>query len=166
LAVSGLPVDRFCFEGFLPRKEGPRAQRLAELADEPRTMVFFEAPHRLADSAAAMAAAFGPDRSAAICRELTKTYEQVIRGPLSELAQWATGEVLGEITVVVSGVVDEPVAADQSQSWVALAEELQRQGIDRKQAIAEVARRNGVPKRQVYAAMVLAKPQRLDESGR
>ena len=98
LALSGLPVDRFCFEGFLPRKAGERARRLAELADEPRTMVFFEAPHRLAATLAAMAEAFGAERPAAVCRELTKTYEEVRRGPLAELAAWAGGGVRGEIT--------------------------------------------------------------------
>src|SRR5215510_10769660 len=97
LAVSGLPVDRFCFEGFLPRKAGERRARLAELAAEPRTCVYFEAPHRLAESLAAMADAFGGDRGAAVCRELTKTYEEVKRGPLSELAAWAAEGVKGEI---------------------------------------------------------------------
>ena len=89
LAVSGLPVDRFCFEGFLPRKGGERSRRLAELAAEPRTMVFFEAPHRTGAALSAMAGAFGDDRPAAVCRELTKTYEEVRRGPLAELAEWA-----------------------------------------------------------------------------
>ncbi len=103
LAVSGLPVDRFCFEGFLPRKAGERARRLAELAAEPRTMVFFEAPHRTAEALAAMVEAFGPDRPAAVCRELTKTYEEIRRGPLAELAAWAAGEVRGEVTLVVAG---------------------------------------------------------------
>ena len=89
LAVSGLPVDRFCFEGFLPRKQGERARRLAALADEERTMVFFEAPHRTEAALAAMAEAWGDDRAAAVCRELTKTHEEVRRGPLAELAAWA-----------------------------------------------------------------------------
>jgi len=110
LAVSGLPVDRFCFEGFLPRKAGERARSLAALAGEPRTMVFFEAPHRLGVTLAAMAEAFGAQRAAAVCRELTKTYEEVRRGPLAELATWAMGEVRGEIIVVVSGA--PAVAAD------------------------------------------------------
>ena len=91
LAVSGLPVDRFCFEGFLPRKQGERARRLAALADEERTMVFFEAPHRTEAALAAMAEAWGGDRSAAVCRELTKTHEEVRRGPVAELAAWAGG---------------------------------------------------------------------------
>src|SRR5919112_2552765 len=103
LAVSGLPVDRFCFEGFLPRKAGERSRRLDELSGEPRTMVFFEAPHRTAATLTALAEAFGRDRHAAVCRELTKTHEEVVRGPLSELAAWAAGGVRGELTLVVAG---------------------------------------------------------------
>ncbi|WP_148204489.1 16S rRNA (cytidine(1402)-2'-O)-methyltransferase [Acidothermus cellulolyticus] len=103
LVVSGLPVDRFCFEGFLPRRQAGRRSRLAELADEPRTMVFFEAPHRLAATLADMAAVLGPERRAAACRELTKTYEEVRRGSLVELASWAASGVRGEVTLVVAG---------------------------------------------------------------
>ena len=103
LAVSGLPVDRFCFEGFLPRKPGERTRALAELREERLTMVFFEAPHRLAVMLAAMAEAFGDDRGAAVCRELTKTYEEVVRGPLHELAAWAADGVRGEVVLVVGG---------------------------------------------------------------
>ncbi len=108
LALSGLPTDRFCFEGFLPRKAGDRSRALAALADEPRTLVFFEAPHRVAETLAAMADAFGADRAAAVARELTKTYEEVKRGTLGELAEWARGTVKGEISVVVGGA---PAAA-------------------------------------------------------
>src|SRR5690242_17417074 len=96
LAVSGLPVDRFCFEGFAPRKAGERARRFGALAAEERTMVFFESPHRTAATLEAMASAFGADRPAAVCRELTKTYEEVRRGPLGELASWAADGVRGE----------------------------------------------------------------------
>src|SRR5258707_2121644 len=103
VAVSGLPTDRFCFEGFVPRKAGERARRLAGLRAERRTMVFFESPRRLAKTLADMVAAFGPDRRAAVCRELTKTHEEVRRGPLTELAHWAERGVLGEITLVVGG---------------------------------------------------------------
>lgn len=103
LALSGLPVDRFCFEGFLPRKAGERLGRLREVADERRTLVYFEAPHRLDDTLAAMAEVFGAERRAAVCRELTKTYEEVKRGGLGELAAWAVEGVRGEITVVVEG---------------------------------------------------------------
>ena len=103
LAVSGLPVDRFCFEGFLPRKAGERARRLAALAAEERTLVFFEAPHRTAAALAAMAEAWGGERNAAVCRELTKTHEEVRRGSLAELAAWAAEGVRGEVTIVVAG---------------------------------------------------------------
>src|SRR6266540_752947 len=110
LAVSGLPVDRFCFEGFLPRKAGERSRVLAELSTERRTMVFFEAPHRLAASLAAIAEAFGADRRTVVCRELTKTYEEVRRGGAAELAAWAAAGVRGEITIVVAG--EQPAAAE------------------------------------------------------
>ncbi|GII97312.1 ribosomal RNA small subunit methyltransferase I [Sinosporangium siamense] len=152
LAVSGMPSDRFCFEGFPPRKPADRARRLTALADEERTMVFFEAPHRLAASLAAMATAFGATRQAAVCRELTKTYEEIRRGPLADLAAWAEGGVKGEITVVVAGHVPEPVTADLPT----LAAEVARReaaGIPRKQAIAEVAKSAGIPKRELYDAV-------------
>ena len=109
LAVSGLPTDRFCFEGFLPRKGGERRAALAALAAEPRTMVFYESPHRLAEALADAVGAFGADRAAAVCRELTKTHEEVRRGPLAELADWAAEGVRGEITLVVAGAVAGPV---------------------------------------------------------
>jgi 16S rRNA (cytidine1402-2'-O)-methyltransferase len=154
LAVSGLPVDRFCFEGFLPRKAGERSRVLAELSTERRTMVFFEAPHRLAASLAAIAEAFGADRRTVVCRELTKTYEEVRRGGAAELAEWAAAGVRGEITIVVAGA--QPAAAD---SWTPerLAAEVaadEEAGTPRKEAIAGVARRLGVPKRTVYDAVV------------
>src|SRR4051812_27592397 len=109
LALSGLATDRFCFEGFPPRKEGERRRTLEALAAEPRTMVFFEAPHRLPATLAAMAQAFGADRPAAVARELTKTYEEVRREPLGDLARWAAdSDVLGEITLVVAGRTATP----------------------------------------------------------
>jgi 16S rRNA (cytidine1402-2'-O)-methyltransferase len=157
LALSGLPVDRFCFEGFLPRKAGERAARLAEVAGERRTLVYFEAPHRLAVALGAMAAAFGADRPAAVCRELTKTYEEVRRGPLGELARWAGEGVRGEITVVVAGA--GPAATDRPEP-AALARpgaEREAAGQHRKEAIAEVARAAEVPKREVFDAVVAAR---------
>src|SRR5262245_8771477 len=108
VAVSGLPIDRFCFEGFVPRKAGERSRRLGGLRDERRTMVFFESPRRLARTLADMAAAFGPDRRAAVCRELTKTHEEIRRGTLAELEQWAAEGVLGEITLVIAGTPGAP----------------------------------------------------------
>jgi 16S rRNA (cytidine1402-2'-O)-methyltransferase len=149
LALSGLPVDRFTFEGFLPRKSG-------ELAKEPRTMVFFEAPHRLAASLGAIADAFGADRRTAVCRELTKTYEEVKRGTAAELAEWAEDGVRGEITLVVSGA--DPSARElgpeELASEVAADEEA---GTPRKQAISDVAKRFGIPKRTVYDAVLAAR---------
>jgi 16S rRNA (cytidine1402-2'-O)-methyltransferase len=149
LAVSGLPVDRFCFEGFLPRKAGERARRLAALSEEPRTMVFFEAPHRTEATLAAMAAAFGPDRPAAVCRELTKTHEEVVRDGLAALAAWAKDGVRGEVTLVVQGA-PEPGPVDDPATLVSLVAAAEAAGATRKDAIAEVARRAGVPKRDVY----------------
>jgi 16S rRNA (cytidine1402-2'-O)-methyltransferase len=153
LAVSGLPVDRFCFEGFLPRRPGERRSRLAALAAEPRTLVLFEAPHRLADTLDAMAAAFGPDRAAAVCRELTKTYEEVRRGPLDELATWAREGVRGEVTVVVAGA-PAPAVVDDPAELAARVAALEADGRPRKDAMAEVARASGVPRRVVYDAVV------------
>jgi 16S rRNA (cytidine1402-2'-O)-methyltransferase len=149
LAVSGLPVDRFCFEGFLPRKAGERARRLEALADEDRTMVFFEAPHRTQVALAAMAEAFGADRRAAVCRELTKTHEEVRRDALGNLAAWAGEGVRGEVTIVVAGA-DADAATTDPETLRALVASEESAGVPRKQAIADVARRSGVPKRVVY----------------
>ena len=150
LAVSGLPVDRFCFEGFLPRKAGERGRRLAALAAEERTMVFFEAPHRTEAALAAMAEALGEDRPAAVCRELTKTYEEVRRGPLGELVAWAAEGVRGEVTIVVEGSSGAPALGTDPGTLRAAVADLEASGSTRKEAIAEVARRAGLPKREVY----------------
>jgi 16S rRNA (cytidine1402-2'-O)-methyltransferase len=153
LAVSGLPVDRFCFEGFLPRKAGERARRLESLRDEPRTMVFFEAPHRTETALSAMADAFGPERPAAVCRELTKTHEEVRRGPLASLVGWAAEGVRGEVTIVVEGAAAHADVPHDPQVWRELVAELERDGLTRKDAILDVARRAGLPKREVYDAV-------------
>jgi 16S rRNA (cytidine1402-2'-O)-methyltransferase len=155
LALSGLPTDRFCFEGFPPRKPGERARALADLADERRTMVFFEAPHRLADLLEAMVEAFGADRPAAVCRELTKTYEEVLRDSLAGLLAWSrSGEVRGEIVVVVAG-------SERAQLSTAdlVAEVLARvdAGERLKEAVADVATAAGVAKRDLYAAALAAR---------
>ncbi|MEU2559283.1 16S rRNA (cytidine(1402)-2'-O)-methyltransferase [Streptomyces longispororuber] len=157
LALSGLPVDRFCFEGFLPRKAGERLARLREAAEERRTLVYFEAPHRLADALAAMAEAFGPGRRAAVCRELTKTYEEVRRGPLEELAAWAADGVRGEITVVVEGAPERDPADLDDGELVRRVRAREEAGERRKEAIAAVAADTGVPKRRVFDAVVAAK---------
>lgn len=168
LAVSGLPSDRFCFEGFPPRKAGERRRQFAELAGERRTLVFFESRHRLGATLSDLAAAFGPDRSAALCRELTKTHEEVIRGDLEVLVEWAqraaTGPV-GEVTLVVAGApagasaggsggasVDSAARVTAAQ-LVAEVDRLAAAGEDRKRALAIVARRFGVPKREVWSAV-------------
>ncbi|WP_299050058.1 16S rRNA (cytidine(1402)-2'-O)-methyltransferase [uncultured Nocardioides sp.] len=152
LAVSGLPVDRFCFEGFLPRKAGERATRLAGLAAEERTMVFFEAPHRTATTLAAMADAFGADRPGAVCRELTKTYEEVRRGGVAELAAWAEGGVRGEVTLVVAGATPPGPAdiADDADALRAAVGEQEAAGMSRKDAIKAVAAATGVGRRDLY----------------
>ncbi|MGH3358631.1 MAG: 16S rRNA (cytidine(1402)-2'-O)-methyltransferase [Nocardioidaceae bacterium] len=150
LALSGLPVDRFCFEGFPPRKDGERRRRFEELADERRTMVFFESPHRTEATLRAMASAFGDDRAAAVCRELTKTYEEVRRGPVAELAAWAAGGVRGEISIVVQGAAAGEVSMDE---LVAVVAEHEATGMSRRDAIAEVAARTGVRKRALFDAV-------------
>lgn len=154
LAVSGLPVDRFCFEGFLPRKGGERARALSALVGERRTMVFFEAPHRIEVSLRAMAEAFGPDRPAAVCRELTKTYEEVRRGGLAELADWSAEGVRGEITVVVGGATPRATSVEEAlpgiQERVAAGERL-------KDVCAEVAAQTGLSKKALYDAALAAR---------
>lgn len=156
LALSGLPTDRFCFEGFAPRKDGERARTFGALSDERRTMVFFESPHRVDATLAAMAAAWGADRPAAVCRELTKTYEEVLRGTLGELAARAAAEQLrGEICIVVAGA--EPPAAVQPADAVPEVQALVEAGVRLKDAVAQVATRVGVPKRDLYEAALAAR---------
>ncbi len=149
LALSGLPTDRFCFEGFLPRKAGERRRALAGLAGEPRTMVLYEAPHRLAALLEEAAAQLGPDRPAAVCRELTKTYEEVRRGPLAELAEWAREGVRGEITVVIGGAEGPSVGLEEATGMVA---ERVAGGERMSSAVAAVAARTGVNRRELYDA--------------
>lgn len=151
LALSGLPCDRFCFEGFLPRTGSARRSRLAELAAEPRTLVFFESTHRIAATLEDMASAFGPGRSAALCRELTKTYEEVRRAPLSELATQAA-EFKGEITLVVAGAEPRPAEDVSDDELRAMVEERVAGGSSRRDAVDAVSDAVGVPRKRVYAA--------------
>ena len=154
LALSGLATDRFTFEGFLPRSSGARLAHLETLRFEERTMVFFEAPHRITDSLRDAASILGSDRGAAVCREMTKTYEETVRGSLQELIDWSQSkEILGEITLVIAGV---PVGAavKSAQEIVARVREFESAGMDRKDAIATVAQESGLPKKVVYAAVV------------
>ena len=154
VALSGLPTDRFSFEGFPPRTAGARLATFEKLRFEERTMVFFEAPHRLIDSLLDCVNVFGPDRQAAICREMTKRYEETIRGNLKELSTWATNnEVLGEITLVIAGAVIDS-ASLTAADMVARVREFESAGMDRKGAIATVADEFGIAKRLVYAAVV------------
>ncbi|WP_326951667.1 16S rRNA (cytidine(1402)-2'-O)-methyltransferase [Amycolatopsis sp. NBC_01307] len=154
LALSGLPCDRFCFEGFAPRKPGERTKWLTSLVSEPRTVVFFESPHRLASLLADAAAALGADRRAAVCRELTKTYEEVKRGSLASLAEWAADGVRGEITVVLSGA--EPRAVSVADLVAEVADRVSA-GERLKSAAAEVAEATGVSKKELYDAVLAAR---------
>jgi 16S rRNA (cytidine1402-2'-O)-methyltransferase len=154
VALSGLPTDRFSFEGFPPRTAGARLATFEKLRFEERTMVFFEAPHRLAESLIDAVNVFGVDRLGAICREMTKRYEETIRGTLDELSTWASSnEVLGEITLVIAGAAMDS-AALTAADMVGRVREFESAGMDRKSAIATVAEEFGIAKRLVYAAVV------------
>ncbi|WBB56396.1 16S rRNA (cytidine(1402)-2'-O)-methyltransferase [Verrucosispora sp. WMMD573] len=151
LALSGLPCDRFCFEGFLPRAPGARRARLRALAAEERTLVLFEAPHRIAAALTDLADTFGPDRPAAVCRELTKTYEEVLRRPLGELARWAAdGDPRGEITLVVAGAPATPAVRPDDAALRAAVAEREAAGRSRRDAITDVAAEYGLRRRDVY----------------
>ena len=170
LAVSGLPSDRFCFEGFLPRKAGERSRRVASLADEPRTMVFFESRRRVGALLTELAAAFGADRAAVLCRELTKTHEEIRRGGLGDLAAGVAGEaggaggaaasgaaasgpVLGEITLVVAGAAGGGPQGTVEEAAAEVARR-ERAGVSRRDAVAAVAAERGLRRREVYNAVV------------
>ncbi|MER7452006.1 16S rRNA (cytidine(1402)-2'-O)-methyltransferase [Nocardia beijingensis] len=154
LALSALPVERFCFDGFPPRKSGQRREWLRTLLAEPRACVFFEAPHRLADCLADAVEILGGDRRAAVCRELTKTYEEVVRGTLAELAEWAVEGARGEITVVLAGA--EPASADPAD-LVDAVEARAATGLRLKDACAEVAAVHAVSRRELYDAVLAAR---------
>ncbi|MBL3686328.1 16S rRNA (cytidine(1402)-2'-O)-methyltransferase [Leucobacter zeae] len=154
LAVAGLPTDRFAFEGFLPRKSGERGRALAALAGEQRTLVFFEAPTRLAAALEDLAAAFGPGRPAAVCRELTKLHEEVRRGTLEELAAWAADGVRGEIVVVVGGA---PAVEASPESALAEVQQRVTEGERLKDATRAVAAATGLSARELYAAALTAR---------
>ncbi|MFO7244679.1 MAG: 16S rRNA (cytidine(1402)-2'-O)-methyltransferase [Actinomycetes bacterium] len=154
LALSGLPTDRFCFEGFLSRKAGERRSALAALTGEPRTMVFFEAPHRLAETLADMAEAFGPERQASVSREITKTHEETRRGSLAELAAWARTEPRGEMVVVVAG---RPADAPSLDEVVAEAVARVTAGERAKDVATDLAATTGIGSREIYAALLAAR---------
>jgi 16S rRNA (cytidine1402-2'-O)-methyltransferase len=157
LAISGLPTDRFAFEGFLPRRAGDRARRLAGLAAEQRTVVFFESPRRLAGTLGELAGALGGARRAAVCRELTKTHEQVVRDTLAGLAATFAAGALGEVTIVVAGATAADLAASVTlEEAAAEAIARARAGMPRNAAIAAVAREHGLLRRDIYDAVVRA----------
>jgi len=159
LLLSGLPTDRFCFEGFPPRTKGARTKWFKDLATEERTIVFFEAPHRIIESLSDAQSAFGSNRKSVICREMSKHYEEIVRGDISELVDWAKSkEILGEITVVVEGF-DPGTREFSAEDLVKLVVEQEKAGESRKEAIAQVAKLNGVAKRVVFDAMVAYKSE-------
>jgi 16S rRNA (cytidine1402-2'-O)-methyltransferase len=157
LLLSGLPTDRFCFEGFAPRTSAARVNWFSELVEQPRTIIYFEAPHRITESLQDAISAFGEDRQAVICREMSKQYEEIVRGSLNELLQWSEAkEILGEITVVVSGFNPQEREINQD----AIIENVLRyesSGMSRKEAMAEVAKSYGIAKRTVFDVMVAYK---------
>ena len=159
LLLSGLPTDRFCFEGFPPRTSGARVKWFTDLRQEERTIIFFEAPHRIIQSLTDAGSAFGLDRNGAVCREMSKNYEEVVRGPISELITWANSkEILGEITVVIEGF--DPSSRQFSvEDLIKLVLAHEVTGESRKSAIALVAKENSVSKRVVFDAMVTHKSE-------
>ena len=157
LALSGLPTDRFCFEGFVPRTQGAREKFFENLKFEERTIICFEAPHRLLETLEAAISIVGEDRKAALCREMTKTYEETVRGTLSDLQSWANSkEILGEITLVIEGATQGAKELSQSEI-IAAVKKLESVGMERKEAISAVAAELDLPKREVFDAMVAAK---------
>ena len=159
LAISGMPTDRFCFEGFLPRKRGERRRRLQELVDEPRTTVLYEAPHRVADLLHDAVEVLGAQRHAAICRELTKTYEEVHRGTLAQLRDWVEQGVRGEITLVLAGAAAQTVSLADA---VGMVDEVVADGEKTSRAVAGIAARTGLRRRELYDAFLAAR--RVGES--
>ncbi len=150
LAVSGLPTDRFSFEGFLPRKSGERKKFFTELLAEPRTMVFFESPHRIKDSISDAVTVFGPDRKATVSRELTKKFEETVRGSLTELLSWAEVEPRGELVLVIAGISQEEKPEVTSADLLEAVEFARNSGLSLKQSVAKVALANGVSKSDLY----------------
>lgn len=157
LLLSGLPTDRFCFEGFPPRTQGARSKWFNDLAQEERTIIFFEAPHRIVESLKDAGDAFGLDRIGAVCREMSKHYEEVVRGEISQLIEWAESkDILGEITIVISGF-DPGTREFDSAQLVQMVLNQESAGEGRKEAIAQVAKETGISKRVVFDAMVAYK---------
>ncbi|MFM8404935.1 MAG: 16S rRNA (cytidine(1402)-2'-O)-methyltransferase [Actinomycetota bacterium] len=154
LALSGLPTDSFAFDGFPPRTGGARDQWCDDRAHETRTLIIFEAPHRVRETLDSLRRSFGGARQAAICREITKTYEETIRGSIDELCDWSTSkEMLGEFTIVISGY--DPLQSQISDADIAMiVRRNEGSGITRKEAIAMTAKELKIPKRKVFDIMV------------
>jgi 16S rRNA (cytidine1402-2'-O)-methyltransferase len=152
LAVSGLATDRFCFEGFLPRKAGDRKKTMQALVHEPRTMIFFESPHRLADSLKNAVEVFGPSRKASVSRELTKKFEETKRGTLEELYEWSKSEPKGEMVIVIEGI---ETLAKSPEEVVDEVLELSDTGVGLKQAVSAVADKHAVSKSELYRLALL-----------
>ena len=150
LAVSGLPTDRFSFEGFLPRKAGERKKFFTELLAEPRTMVFFESPHRIKDSISDAVSVFGPNRKATVSRELTKKFEETVRGSLAELLTWTEVEPRGELVLVIAGISQEEKPEATEADLLEAVEFARNSGLSLKQSVAKVALANGVSKSDLY----------------
>jgi 16S rRNA (cytidine1402-2'-O)-methyltransferase len=164
LLLSGLPTDSFCFDGFPPRTPGARLSWFEARADEERTIIIFEAPHRLIESLQDMKSAFGDSRRVAICREMTKTYEEVARGSIDEIIAWAgSKEILGEITIVIEGF-NPALREYETEELVARVQLRESVGEARKEAIAAVAKETGMPKRAVFDAMVQNKSSSKPEN--
>lgn len=159
LLLSGLPTDRFCFEGFAPRTSIARVNFFSELVEQPRTIIYFEAPHRITESLQDALSVFGADRNAVICREMSKQYEEVVRGSMRELLEWSKSkEILGEITVVISGF--DPEAREiKDDEIIESVLHHETSGISRKEAMAEVAKSYGIAKRTVFDVMVAYKSE-------
>lgn len=147
LAISGLPTDKFVFEGFLPRKKGERSEVFRGLANEPRTMIFFEAPHRILEALEDARDVFGPSHRAVVVRELTKKFEEVVRGDISELIAWAKTEPKGEMVLLIAGASEAEIDYD---ALAADALRLNEQGLGLKQAVAEVAKNTRASKSVIY----------------
>jgi 16S rRNA (cytidine1402-2'-O)-methyltransferase len=150
LAVSGLPTDRFSFEGFLPRKSGERKKFFTDLVTEARTMVFFESPHRIQDSLRDALTVFGPDRRATVSRELTKKFEETARGSLAELLEWAAIEPRGELVLVIAGLSQMEKPEVTQADLLEAVEFARNSGLSLKQSVAKVAEANGVSKSDLY----------------
>ncbi|MCH9816687.1 MAG: 16S rRNA (cytidine(1402)-2'-O)-methyltransferase [Actinomycetia bacterium] len=163
LAVAGLPTDRFAFEGFPPRRSGPRRRYLAALRDSPYTLIFFESPRRLADMLHDVATQMGSDRPVVVCRELTKTHEEIKRGSALELARWAEPGVLGEVVVLV-GASQQPRKALPSEQWSGAVAELVSEGLSRRDAVDAVALDAGVSRREVFAQIQSESRSRSDSN--